>query len=82
MSELQIKCPNCSCEMAVSVRCDVALIKGDATTDKFDREAYQRDYMREYMRKRRGRPSLGSPWKALGISRTAYFAKKKAGELP
>lgn len=30
----------------------------------------------------RGRPGLGKPWEALGLGRTAYFAKKKAGELP
>ena len=28
-----------------------------------------------------GRPGLGEPWVALGISRRTYFAKKAAGEL-
>jgi hypothetical protein len=26
-----------------------------------------------------GRPGLGEPWKALGISRAAYFRRKKGG---
>lgn len=73
MSDLKVKCPGCSCDITVSVRCDVSAPPGG----KFDRTAYQR----EYMRKRRGRPSLGSPWKELGISRTAYFEKKKSGEI-
>lgn len=28
-----------------------------------------------------GRPSLGSPWEQLGISRRTYFRKKKKGEI-
>lgn len=30
----------------------------------------------------KGRPSAGRPWEALGMSRSLYFAKKKAGGLP
>ena len=29
-----------------------------------------------------GRPALGQPWLALGISRATYFRRKKAGKLP
>lgn len=28
-----------------------------------------------------GRPSLGSPWEKMGISRATYFRRKKSGEL-
>lgn len=28
-----------------------------------------------------GRPSLGEPWKKLGISRSTYFTRKRSGEL-
>ena len=28
-----------------------------------------------------GRPSLGSPWETMGISRATYFRRKKAGLL-
>jgi hypothetical protein len=28
-----------------------------------------------------GRPGLGAPWKALGLSRAAYFRRKKDGAL-
>lgn len=28
-----------------------------------------------------GRPSLGSPWETMGISRATYFRRKKAGKL-
>jgi hypothetical protein len=31
--------------------------------------------------KKRGRPSLGEPWKAAGISRVTYFRRKKSGKL-
>lgn len=33
-------------------------------------------------RNKGGRPSLNEPWQALGISRRAYFYRKKAGRLP
>ena len=29
-----------------------------------------------------GRPTLGEPWKMMGISRRTYFRRKKAGTLP
>lgn len=29
----------------------------------------------------KGRPGTGKPWEALGMSRSLYFAKKKAGEV-
>ena len=32
-------------------------------------------------RSKGGRPGLGEPWKALKISRAAYFRRKAAGEL-
>ena len=32
-------------------------------------------------RSKGGRPGLGAPWVALGISRAAYFRRRAAGEL-
>lgn len=31
--------------------------------------------------RKRGRPGLGKPWEALGVSRATYFSMKRAGEL-
>jgi hypothetical protein len=69
-----------------AVRAAEELVKGTPGTKRLGAEGVRRVAEKvggavAVGRNKGGRPGLGEPWKALGLSRAAYFRRKKEGAL-